>query len=139
MDVGRVSRVGRGSRSLPTTGVTVTTSRERVVLPPGESRAVSITVEAAVRPAAPGALTGAVRASVQRGPRLRIPWSVAVPVTRLPVVSRVRLSAASFRASDTRPAQSTRDRRSRQRASVPIGWARPGAVSVAPAAKSCGS
>ena len=28
------------------------------------------------------------------GPRLRIPWSVAVPVTRLPVVSRVRLSAA---------------------------------------------
>jgi hypothetical protein len=29
---------------------------------------------------------------------------VAVPVTRKPVVSRVRLSAASFRASDTRPA-----------------------------------
>ena len=96
-----VVRLRRGSA---TTGVTVTTSRERAVIPPGESRAVSITVEAAVRPAAPGALTGTVRASVQRGPRLRIPWSVAVPVTRLPVVSRVRLSAAAFRASDTRPA-----------------------------------
>ena len=103
-NVSRRALVVRLRRGSATTGVTVTTTRDRVVLPPGESRTVSITVEAAVRPAAPGALTGAVRASVQRGPRLRIPWSVAVPVTRLPVVSRVRLSVASFRASDTHPA-----------------------------------
>jgi hypothetical protein len=87
-----------------TTGVRVTMSRERVVLQPGAARDIAVTVEAAVRPAAPGALAGAIRASVPRGPRLRIPWSVAVPVTREPVVSRVRLSSRSFRASDTRPA-----------------------------------
>lgn len=91
-------------RGAATTGVTVTTSRERVVLQPGASAAIEITAEAAVRPAAPGALTGAIRASVARGPRLRVPWSVAVPVTRRPVISRVRLSARSFAPSDTRPA-----------------------------------
>ena len=87
-----------------TTGVRVTTSRKRVVLQPGAAAEIGVTVEAAVRPAAPGALAGALRAFVPGGPRLRIPWSVAVPVTRKPVVSRVRLSSSSFRASDTRPA-----------------------------------
>jgi hypothetical protein len=87
-----------------TTGVTVTTNRDRVVLRPGASVDISVTVDAAVPPAAPGSLVGTLRASVPRGPRLRIPWSVAVPVTRKPVVSRVRLSAATFAASDARPA-----------------------------------
>jgi subtilisin family serine protease len=91
-------------RGAGTTGVTVTLSRERVVLQPGASAAIEITAEAAVRPVAPGALTGAFRASVVRGPRLRVPWSVAVPVTRRPVISRVRLSSRSFAPSDARPA-----------------------------------
>jgi hypothetical protein len=103
-NVSRRPLVVRLRRGTATTGVTVTTGRERVVLRPGASATVAVTVEAAVRPAAPGALGGALRASVVRGPRLRIPWSVAVPVTRRPVVSRVRLSTASFRASDTQPA-----------------------------------
>jgi subtilisin family serine protease len=103
-NVSRRALVVRLRRGTATTGVTVTTGRERLVLRPGAAATVAVTVEAAVRPAAPGALRGGLRASVVRGPRLRIPWSVAVPVTRRPVVSRVRLSAASFRASDTRPA-----------------------------------
>ena len=56
-----------------------------------------------MRPAAPGALEGSVRAVVG-GARLRIPWAAAVPVTRLPVVNRVALSAAVFPASDRKPA-----------------------------------
>ena len=103
-NVSRRPLVVRLRRGAATTGVTVTTSRERVVLRPGASASVDIGVEAAVRPAAPGSLSGAVRATVARGPRLRIPWSVAVPVTRRPVVSRVRLSARAFAPSDTRPA-----------------------------------
>jgi len=103
-NVSRRPLVVRLRQGAATTGVRVTTSRERVVLQPGAAAEIAVTVEAAVRPAAPGALAGALRASVVRGgPRLRIPWSVAVPVTREPVVSRVRLSSRSFRASDTRP------------------------------------
>jgi len=104
-NVSRRPLVVRLRQGAATTGVRVTTSRERVVLQPGAAAEIAVTVEAAVRPAAPGALAGALRASVVRGgPRLRIPWSVAVPVTREPVVSRVRLSSRFFRASDTRPA-----------------------------------
>ena len=103
-NVSRRPLVVRLRQGAATTGVRVAMSRERVVLQPGAAVEVAVTVEAAVRPAAPGALAGAVRASVVRGPRLRIPWSVAVPVTRKPVVSRVRLSSRSFRASDTKPA-----------------------------------
>ena len=104
-NVSRRPLVVRLRQGAATTGVRVTTSRERVVLQPGAAAEIAVTVEAAVRPAAPGALAGALRASVVRGgPRLRIPWSVAVPVTREPVVSRVRLSSRSFRASDARPA-----------------------------------
>ena len=45
-----------------------------------------------------------MRAVVGPGTRLRIPWAAAVPVTRLPVVTRVKLSSAAFKASDRNPA-----------------------------------
>ena len=61
---------------------------------PGGRPSFASRVTAAVRPAAPGALEGAVRAVVGPGTRLRIPWTAAVPVTRLPVVTRVKLSSA---------------------------------------------
>jgi hypothetical protein len=85
-------------------GVKVRTIPERVVLRPGRSAELRLAVTAAVRPAAPGALEGAVRAVVGPGTRLRIPWAAAVPVTRLPVVTRVKLSSAVFDASDRNPA-----------------------------------
>ena len=102
-NVSRRALAVRLRRGVATTGVTVRMGRERIVLQPGASAKVDLSVRAAVPPAAPGALGGTVRASVLRGPRLRIPWSVAVPVTKRPVVTRVSLSAASFAASDRRP------------------------------------
>ena len=92
-----VVRLRRGSA---TTSVTVTTSRERVVLPPGESRTVRH--GRGCRAGRAGRAHRRRTRIASSGPEAPIPWSVAVPVTRLPVVSRVRLSAASFRASDTR-------------------------------------
>jgi hypothetical protein len=47
---------------------------------------------------------GAVVATAGRGVRVRIPWSVAVPVTNRPVVTGVALSRESFRPSDREPA-----------------------------------
>ena len=85
-------------------GVKVRTTPERVVLRPGRSAELRLAVTAAVRPAAPGALEGAVRAVVGPGTRLRVPWAAAVPLTRLPVVARLKLSSAVFRASDRNPA-----------------------------------
>ena len=91
-------------RPAPAAGVTVTTSRTRLALRPGRSATVDVTVHAATRPSPPGALTGAIVATAGRGVRLRVPWSVAVPVTRRPVVSAVRLSAKAFAPSDRAPA-----------------------------------
>jgi hypothetical protein len=85
-------------------GVTVRVVPRRVVLRPGGTKKIELTVTAKVRPAAPGALEGAVRALVGPGTRLRIPWTAAVPVTRRPVVSRVVLSKRTFQASDRQPA-----------------------------------
>jgi hypothetical protein len=85
-------------------GVSVRTTPARVVLQPGRAKQVELSVVAKVRPAAPGALEGTVRAVARPGTRLRIPWTAAVPVTRRPVVDRVALSARVFAASDRRPA-----------------------------------
>ena len=84
-------------------GVVVTTRPDRVVLQPGASKVVRLMLTAAVRPAAPGALSGAVRAVAGPGVRLRIPWSAAVPVSDRPVVTRVALSTKEFAPSDRRP------------------------------------
>ena len=85
-------------------GVIVDTTPPRVALQPGASKVVTLTLTAAVRPAAPGALTGAIRAVVGPGVRLRIPWSAAVPVTTKPLITRVALSRSTFAPSDRRPA-----------------------------------
>jgi len=84
-------------------GVTVRTRPERVVIRPGAHARVTVTMTARVRPAAPGALEGMLRAVVGPGTRLRIPWAAAVPVA-LPVITRATLSTAEFAASDRRPA-----------------------------------
>jgi subtilisin family serine protease len=86
------------------TGVTAETSRARLALGPGRSVTVELSVAVATRPSPPGALVGAVVATAGRGVRVRIPWSVAVPVTNRPVVTGVALSRESFRPSDREPA-----------------------------------
>jgi hypothetical protein len=85
-------------------GVSVRTVPARVVVQPGRAKPVELSVTAKVRPQAPSALEGSVRAVARPGTRLRIPWTAAIPVTRLPVVSRVALSAPAFTASDRKPA-----------------------------------
>ncbi len=84
-------------------GVTVRARPERVVVRPGAHARVTVSITASVRPAAPGALEGVLRAVVGPGTRLRIPWAVAVPVA-LPVITRATLSTAEFAASDRTPA-----------------------------------
>jgi hypothetical protein len=87
-------------------GVAVRTTPDRLTLRPGQSAAIRLSVAASVRPAAPGALEGAVRAVVGPGTRLRIPWTAAIPSGR-PVLTRVKLSSAAFAPSDRRPATLT--------------------------------
>ncbi|HWO80170.1 S8 family serine peptidase [Gaiella sp.] len=85
-------------------GVSVRAVPARVVVQPGRSKPVELSVAAKVRPAAPGALEGSVRAVAAPGTRLRVPWAAAIPVTRLPAISRVALSVPVFTASDRKPA-----------------------------------
>jgi hypothetical protein len=85
-------------------GVSVGIAPRRFGLRPGGARVVRLTIRARARLEPPGALEGIVRAVVGPGTRLRIPWSVAVPVSRPPVVTRVALSSLSFEPSDVRPA-----------------------------------
>jgi hypothetical protein len=105
--VRNVSRRTLVVRMLPGTaaaGVSVGVAPRRFALRAGGTRVVRLSIRARARLAPPGALEGTVRAVVGPGTRLRIPWSVAVPVSRSPVVTRVALSALSFEPSDVRPA-----------------------------------
>jgi hypothetical protein len=85
-------------------GVSVKTSRSTLAIRPGRAVTVRLTVDVTTRPSAPTALGGALVASAGRGVRLRVPWSVAVPVTNRPVVGQVTLSGKSFAPSDRSPA-----------------------------------
>jgi len=94
-------------RMLPGTaaaGVAVSVAPARFALQPGDARVVRLAIRARAKLEPPGSLEGAVRAVVGPGARLRIPWSVAVPISDRPVVSRVTLSTPSFRPNDAQPA-----------------------------------
>lgn len=77
-------------------GVQVGASRETLTILPGRSAEIELSVTAETLPVAPGALSGALRATIERGGTLRVPWAAAVPVTGKPVVSSVELSQRSF-------------------------------------------
>ena len=85
-------------------GVTVIPSREALSLAPGAAKEVTVTVTAPTLPDAPGAVSGSLRATVKRGPTLRVRWAAVVPVVDKPLLSDVRLSATSFAPSDENPA-----------------------------------
>ncbi|HEX5582302.1 S8 family serine peptidase [Gaiella sp.] len=99
----RPLRVRLGAAAAPA-GVTVRASRATLGIRPGRAVTVGLTVRVGTRPAAPTALGGALVATAGRGVRVRVPWSVAVPVTNRPVVSAVKLSGKSFAPSDRSPA-----------------------------------
>lgn len=85
-------------------GVLVTPSREALSLLPGAAKEVTITITAPTLPDAPGAISGTLRATVKRGPSLRVRWAAVVPVVDKPLLTDVRLSAAAFTPSDENPA-----------------------------------
>lgn len=85
-------------------GVTATTSRASLSLAPGAAKQVTVTVVATTLPDAPGAVTGVLRATVRRGPALRVRWAAVVPAGDRPTLSDVRLSTRSFEPSDRNPA-----------------------------------
>jgi subtilisin family serine protease len=85
-------------------GVTVTAIPATVALRPGRTKAIRVSVAVPVRPRAPSALGGLLRARIVGGATLRVPWAVAVPVVDRPLLTGMRLSAPAFVPSDVRPA-----------------------------------
>jgi len=63
-----------------------------------------LTARVAFLPRRLGAIFGSIRLEVGGGGSSRIPWAVALPGRRPPLVSDVRLSAKRFEASDRSPA-----------------------------------
>lgn len=86
------------------TGVRITVAPRRLRLRPGAERELAVTARVRVRPTPPGALRGSLVLRVRNGRWLRIPWAVAAPVVRAPLVSRLVLSREAFEPSDTEPA-----------------------------------
>ena len=85
-------------------GITVETSRTRLVLRPGQAASVGVTVRAETRPSPPTALGGVLVATAGRGVRLRIPWTAPVPLADKPVITGVALSQERFAPNDRSPA-----------------------------------
>jgi subtilisin family serine protease len=85
-------------------GVSVAAKPERVQLAPGRRRTVRLTAKVTFLPRGLGAIGGVVRLESSGGGELALPWAVALPVTDAPLLGAVRLSVASFRASDQAPA-----------------------------------
>ena len=85
-------------------GVAVTASPSRVRLRPGERRNVVLTARMTFLPGGLAAIEGRARLVVAGGGRSLLPWAVALPARRSPLLGRLRLSTRSFHASDRAPA-----------------------------------
>ena len=85
-------------------GVTVTAKPDRLRLPPGTRRTVTLTANVSFLPRRIGSIEGRARLEVSGGSRIFVPWAVALPVRGTALIGDVALSARSFRASDTAPA-----------------------------------
>lgn len=85
-------------------GVSVSVAPQRALLRAGAEREVELTARVAFLPRGLGAITGAARVQVAGGGEIAIPWAVALPLGAAPLLADVRLSAPSFRASDSAPA-----------------------------------
>jgi subtilisin family serine protease len=85
-------------------GIAVTASPVRIALPPGRAVSVRLTARAAFLPRALEAATGRIRIVPRGGVGIGIPWAAALPPRDARLLEEVRLSARSFRPSDTAPA-----------------------------------
>ena len=87
----------------PTSVAALTVTPSRVRVWPGQSAEIAVSARVPVLPKPPAALGGLVEARAENGPALALPWVVAVPVTRFPVLRDVRLSREAFAPSDVDP------------------------------------
>jgi minor extracellular serine protease Vpr len=87
----------------PTSVAALTIAPTHVRIWPGQAAEIAVSARVPVLPKAPAALGGLVEARAENGPTLALPWVVAVPVTRFPVLRDVRLSRAAFAPSDVDP------------------------------------
>ena len=85
-------------------GVSVRAKPGRLRLRAGQSAQVVLTARVVFLPRNLGAVTGSIRLDVAGGGRVWIPWAVALPSRSAPLLGQIRLSTASFRASDRAPA-----------------------------------
>ena len=84
-------------------GAEVTLSETHVVLAPGTNTVVGVLATVPILPAIPGVLTGAIRVVPQFAKAFRVPWAIAVPVQKRPLLAGVRLSQTTFVPSDVNP------------------------------------
>ena len=85
-------------------GVSVTVKPQRLLLRSGAERELELTARVTFLPRGLGAITGVARVEVAGGGEIAIPWAVTLPGETWPLLGEIRLSAASFRASDRAPA-----------------------------------
>jgi subtilisin family serine protease len=84
--------------------VQLSTATDEVTVGARRSRVVGVTASIQVLPRAPSGVSGILRARVEGGSGVRIPWALAVPVSDRPLLAGVRLSRAEFAPSDVEPA-----------------------------------
>jgi hypothetical protein len=85
-------------------GVSVTADPPRVRIRPGQRQKVKLTAHVSFLPRGLAAIEGRARLVVAGGGHVVVPWAVALPTGRAPLLTGVRLSVRSFRASDRAPA-----------------------------------
>jgi hypothetical protein len=85
-------------------GVSVTADPPRVRLRPGERAKVALTAQVSFLPRGLAAIEGRALLVVAGGGRVVVPWAVSLPIGGARLLSAVRLSVRSFRASDSAPA-----------------------------------
>lgn len=92
----------RTDRAAAAAGLEVSPARVRVE--PGEAARLVVRATVPVLPDPPAVLRGTIRLAARGTTTVRVPWAIAVPVTRRPLVTSVRLTRRSFAPSDRDPA-----------------------------------
>lgn len=85
-------------------GIAVAAFPPELRIRPGQSARLTVRARVAFLPRRLGAVFGTVRLLARGGGSTAIPWAVALPAGRAPLVSAVKLSVRRFRASDRAPA-----------------------------------
>ena len=85
-------------------GIAVNTSPRELRIRPGQQARLTLRARVAFLPRRLGAVHGYVRLVARGGGTAAIPWAVALPAPRAPLLAGVKLSSRRFRVSDRAPA-----------------------------------